>query len=96
MNDTLSVKIQSVDSHILPFECDSVLIPITDDRAGKFSGVYGVKKGHANALFSLKKGDVVVSKDGSIIFTAEISEGFAVIENNILSITVDNFIEKVK
>lgn len=94
MNDKLTVKINSVDKHISPIECDSVRIPVADSIKGTFSGSYGIKKGHAKAVFSLKKGEVIVTVADKTIFKAEISEGFATVENNLLSITVDKIEEK--
>ncbi len=93
MKDRLIVKFYSVDKHISPIECDSVRIPVSDSIKGAFSGTYGIKKGHANAVFSLKKGGVVVSDGGKTIFSAEISDGFAIVENNVISISVDEIIE---
>lgn len=89
MNDRLIVKLNSVDKHFSPIECDSVRIPVSDSIKGEFSGSYGIKKGHAKAVFSLKKGEVVVLAGGKTIFSAELSDGFAMVENNVISITVD-------
>lgn len=94
MKDRLTVKFSSVDRHILPIECDSVRVPVSDSAKGAFSGFYGIKKGHANAVIALKTGDVVVTDDGKTIFIAEISDGFAIVENNLVSINVDRIEEK--
>lgn len=95
MSDRLTVKFISVDKHISPIECDAVRIPIADSIKGDFSGSYGIKKGHAKAVFLLKKGEVIVTDVDKTIFKAEILDGFAKVENNLISITVDKIEEKI-
>lgn len=75
-------------------ECDGVNIPVSDTLKGGFSGSYTIKKGHAKALFSLKKGEIKVFKDNSVLFTAQCEEGFAVMENNILKINTEKLTMK--
>lgn len=94
MNDKLTVKFYAVDRQISAIECDSIRVPVSDSVNGDFSGYYGIRKGHTRAIISLKNGDVAVSKDGKTVFTAEISDGFAMVENNVVSITVDSIKEK--
>ncbi len=93
MKDSLTVKFFTVDRQISALECDSVRIPVADSSKGEFSGSYGIKKGHARAVFALKQGTVIVAKDDKTIFTANISNGFAIVENNEISITVDSIEE---
>ncbi len=73
-----------------PVECDSVKLNIADSTNGKFSGSYGIRKGHAKAVFSLKEGKVSVSLNGQEIFSAVCSEGFATVDNDEVRVTVDN------
>lgn len=93
MKDNLTVKFFTVDRQIPAVECDSVRIPVADSSKGEFSGSYGIKKGHARAVFALKSGTVIVAKDGKTVLTANISDGFAMVENNEISITVDRIEE---
>jgi F0F1-type ATP synthase epsilon subunit len=93
MKDSLTVKFFTVDRQLPPLECDSVRIPVADSSKGEFSGSYGIKKGHARAVFALKQGTVIVAKDGKTILTANISDGFAIVEDNEISITVDSIEE---
>ena len=90
MKDVLTVKFFSIDRHIPDMECDSVCLPVSDSVSGEFSGSYGIRKGHANAVFSLKAGKVTLSSNGKAVFEADISDGFATIENNELCITVNS------
>ena len=89
MENYLTVKFFTVDHYIPDIKCDSVCLPVSDNSKGEFSGSYGIKKGHARAVFSLKAGKVAVNADGEQIFVANISDGFAIVENNEVRITVD-------
>lgn len=71
-------------------ECDSVKLNIADSINGKFSGSYGIRKGHAKTIFSLAEGKISVSLDGQEIFSAECSEGFAAVENDDIRVIVDS------
>lgn len=90
MSDVLTVKFFAVDRHVTDMECDSVRLPISDSIKGEFSGSYGIKKGHARAVFSLKAGKVILTSEGKSVFEADISEGFATVENNEVCITVSD------
>lgn len=68
-------------------ECDSVRLNIAESVSGKFSGSYGIRKGHAKAIFSLAEGKVSVSFKGQEIFTAECQGGFATVENDEVRVT---------
>ena len=74
-------------------ECDSVKLNVADSVSGKFSGSYGIRKGHAKAVFSLAEGITAVYKDEKLIFSAHTSDGFAVVENNEVRVTVDGIKE---
>ena len=71
-------------------ECDSVKLNVADSVSGKFSGSYGIRKGHAKAVFSLSEGKISVSLKGEEIFSAEcLGGGFAIVENDEVRVTVD-------
>ena len=93
MKDGLTVRIVTVNHQIPDIQCDGVRVPISDSAKGDFSGYYGIKKGHAKAVFSLRAGKITLTKNENTIFTAEISDGFALIENNEVNVIVDK-IEK--
>ena len=90
MENHLTVKFFTVDRQIPDMICDGVRLPVSDNFKGEFSGLYGIKKSHARAVFSLKAGKVSVDADGKQIFSANISDGFAIVENDEIRITVDN------
>ena len=95
MKDCLTVKILTVDRQIPVMECDTVLLPVADSTNGEFSGCYGIKKGHARTVFSLKDGELVLSDSGKSVLEAHISGGFAIVDQNEVSIMVDKIEEKV-
>ncbi|MBE6772914.1 MAG: hypothetical protein IJN68_05900 [Clostridia bacterium] len=74
-------------------ECDSVKLSIADGSDGKFSGCYGIRKGHAKAVFALAKGKISASLNGKAVFSAECSEGFATVENDEVRVAVDSVSE---
>ena len=93
MKDKLTFILFTPECSFMPMECDSIKLSVADSISGKFSGSYGIKKGHARAVFALKSGTVTVAKDGKTVLTANISDGFAIVENNEISITVDRIEE---
>ena len=70
-------------------ECDSVKLNIAESVNGKFSGSYGIRKGHAKSIFSLAEGRISVNLDGNEVFSAECQGGFATVENDDIRVTVD-------
>jgi F0F1-type ATP synthase epsilon subunit len=90
MKDVLTVKFFTADRRIPDMECESVRLPVSDNIKGGFSGSYGIRKGHARAIFSLKAGKVALISKESNVFEAEISEGFATVENNEVCIIVNS------
>lgn len=78
---------------ILPIECDSVHLNICDDIKGKNGGNYGIRKGHAKALFSLEKGNVTALLNGKTVYSATTTKGFATVDNNVVTVVVEEIIE---
>lgn len=73
--------------------CESVSFWICDGKGKKDIGKYGVKKGHADAVFGVISGEIVIKKGEKIIFSAKSSDGFAVMDKGILKITVEKILE---
>ena len=88
MKDVLTVKFFTIGHRIPNMECDSVRLPISDNMNGEFSGSYGIRKGHAKSAFSLKAGKIILTANEKTVFEADISDGFATVENNEVCITV--------
>ena len=70
-------------------ECDSVKLNIADSISGKFSGSYGIRQGHAKAVFSLAEGRISVSLGGQEVFSAECPGGFATVDNDDVRVATD-------
>jgi F0F1-type ATP synthase epsilon subunit len=94
MKDLLSLKLFTVDHQIPVTKCDSIRLPIADKLNGEFSGYYGIRKGHTKAVFSLAEGEVIATLNDEAVFSAHISNGFAIVENNEVNVTVDKIVEK--
>lgn len=93
MENLLAVKFFTVNGQIPVIKCDSVRLPVADKLNGEFSGYYGIRKGHARTVFALKAGNVTATLNEKTVFSAEITDGFAIVENNEVSITVDKVTE---
>ena len=94
MKDILTFSLFTVDRQFPSLKCDSVKLNVADSVSGKFSGSYGIRKGHAKAVFSLAEGTTEVYKDGKLIFSAHTSDGFATVEDNEVRVTADFAEEK--
>ena len=78
---------------ITPIECDSVHLNISDDTKGKNGGNYGIRKGHAKALFSLDKGNVTALLNGETVYSAITTKGFATVDKDVVTVVVEEIIE---
>ena len=76
-----------------PIECDSVHLNICDIVKGQSGGNYGIRKGHVKALFSLEKGNVTALLKGEPVYSATTTKGFATVDNDIVTVFVENVIE---
>ena len=74
-------------------ECDSVRLNIADSISGKFSGSYGIRNGHAKAMFTLKEGRISASLNNQEVFSAECGEGFATVDGDEVRVTIDSIRE---
>ena len=91
MSEVLSLKVITPEREYIYENCDSVKIPVSDNRKGNGGGSYGIHKGHANAIFSISEGKVSAVKNGEAIVKGIISSGFSSVENNIVTVIADGF-----
>lgn len=89
MKDKLTFTLFTPERNFPSVECDSVKLSVADSISGKFSGSYGIRKGHARAVLALAPGKISVSLEGQEIFSCESQEGFAAVENNIVRVISD-------
>lgn len=94
MKDNLTFTLFTPKGQLACVECDSVRLNIADSASGEFSGSYGIRRGHAKAVFSLAEGRISVIGNGQEIFSAECSGGFAIVDNNEVRVTVDGVKQK--
>ncbi len=85
----LLIKIITPNSKPQEFVCDSINLQICDDAFGKGGGSYGIRKGHAKAILALDSGAIIAQREGATVCNIKTSGGFAVIENNTVTVTVD-------
>lgn len=74
-------------------ECDSVKLPVADSVSGKFSGSYGIRKGHSKTILSLSEGKITAGFNGQTVFSAECQGGFATVENDDVRVITDGIKE---
>ena len=94
-NNKLNLKIVTPEGQFCSLECETAVFRISDDEDGKGSGSYGVRKGHTLSVFSVQAGTISAYKDSAKIFSAEIGNGFALMEANVLTVTTENACEIV-
>ena len=85
------VKLVAPGENREPIACDSVKIQITDGKNGKGAGAYGIRKGHAPAVFALMEGEITASVKGKNVLTVTTGKGFAFVSENTVTVTVDRF-----
>lgn len=73
-----------------PVECDSVHLTVRDDAKGKNGGSYGIRRGHAKALFAISGGDCSAFFNNEKIFSAVTGKGFASVDNNVVKLIVED------
>lgn len=76
-----------------PLECDSVHLNVTNDSKDKKGGSYGIRKGHVKALLSLEKGNVTALLKGETVYSATTTKGFATVDNDVVTVVVEEVIE---
>lgn len=89
MKDKLTFILFTPECSFMPMECDSIKLNVADSISGKFSGSYGIRKGHAKAVLALAPGNISVRLDGKDIFLAESGGGFVSVENNEVRVVSD-------
>ena len=70
-------------------ECDRVVFRVSDDRKGHGGGQYGIHPGHADAVFTLAKGEIEVSLGGECILRQMLGDGFAKVEKNHVTVVTE-------
>lgn len=86
----MTLKVITVDGHYEAEGCDYITLDIADDKKGGFSGSYGIRRGHARAVFALREGKITAQAQGKTVFSAASSGGFAAVSNNVVTVVADS------
>ncbi len=88
---SLTVKIVTARGSQDPVRCNSVHLTLCDDAKGLGGGSYGVRPGHAKALFALADGPVQALSAGKTVLAGRCCGGFAAVEQNTVTIVTERF-----
>lgn len=70
--------------------CDSVQLTIRDGADGQGGGLVGIRRNHAPAVLALGEGTILAELDHKPVFRANVSGGFASVDNNIVTVITDS------
>lgn len=76
-NRQICLKLVFPDRESVELTCDSVKFSVRDNEKGTGGGLYGIRPGHAKAVFVLEKGTVTAMLDGKTVLKQDLGEGFA-------------------
>ncbi len=74
-------------------DCDSITMVMANGKQGNEEGLIGIHPGHADAVISLSQGPVTAKKAGATVLEFAVNGGFAVVNNNTVSIIVNKYVE---
>lgn len=89
--DSLVLHITTPKGALAPVACDSVHLTICDDLQGRGGGSYGIRPGHAKALFALQPGCVRAFFAGRQVLAGQSGAGFATVEQNTVTVVTESF-----
>ncbi len=69
--------------------CSRVRLELSDDAQGHGGGSVGILPGHLPALMALEAGRIIAARSGSETFTAQIGQGIARVEGDIVTVLTD-------
>ncbi len=87
----LTLKIVTPKGSQASVSCDSIHLTISDNAKGRGGGSYGIRRGHAKALLSLEKGEIKAFLSGKTVLAGEGGCGFAAVDQDEVTVTVENF-----
>ncbi len=83
----LTLKITSPYGSLPEVCCDSITLCIADNLKDTGGGSYGIRKGHADALIALGKGEIRAFSEGEQIFSHHVDGGFVKVRKNIITVS---------
>lgn len=85
----LSLRLVTRDGRCEDYPCDSIRLPMADDKKGRGGGSMGIRKGFPNAVIALQAGRAEALRNGSPVFAARITGGFALVEDGRVTLCPD-------
>ncbi|MBR3767763.1 MAG: hypothetical protein IKL10_05940 [Clostridia bacterium] len=85
----LTLVIVTPEGALPQIRCESITLTVKDNEKGKGGGSYGIRKGHTNSLIATDKGEVRAFINGEKVFSVLLSEGFAGVDKNTVTITAN-------
>ncbi len=86
----LRVTVVTPDDGETVFTCETVRFPILDGKSGTGGGLYGVRFGHAPAVFALASGTVTGFTAGDLVFGATCAAGFVRVSADGVTVVTDH------
>lgn len=74
-------------------DCDSITMVMANGKQGNEEGLIGIHPGHTDAVISLSQGPVTAKKAGATVLEFTVNGGFAVVNDNTVSIIVNKYVE---
>ncbi len=90
--DRLQLKIITPQGSGEPIDCDSVRLTVRDGQKGRGGGSYGIRRGHAQAFFSLDAGGLTASLEGKPVFQGRTGRGFATVRDDLVTVVSEEFV----
>ena len=87
----LTLKIVTAEGSRPPVRCGSIHLTLCDDANGRGGGSYGIRPGHAKALFALGDGPVTALSAGQTVLSGRCSGGFATVEQDAVTVVTERF-----
>lgn len=87
--NNLSLKFLTQDGICEVYPCDSIHLPMADDKNGRGGGSMGIRKGFPDAVIALKEGRAEAFAEGSRVFLKEISGGFAIVKDGEVTLAAE-------
>lgn len=87
--NNLKLKFVTQDGRCEEYPCDSIHLPMTDDKKGRGGGSMGIRKGFPDAVIALKEGTAEAFLEGSTVFFEKISGGFAIVKSGVVTLAAD-------
>lgn len=89
-HEGLLLKVVTPNGEAASIPCDSVRIQLPDDPNGKNGGWLGIRKGHTDALLAVSAGEVLVLRDGILLRTIRVSDGFANVRDDVVTVFTES------